>query len=117
MVTAEYIPDKGDLVWLEFAPQRGHEQTGNRPALVVSPASYNRKTGLFVVFPVTSQIKGYPFEVLLNTPQVTGAVLSDQVKSLDWRSRNVRFICKADQEVIHESIARFSTLLAPEVIY
>ncbi|HNX78773.1 MAG TPA: endoribonuclease MazF [Prolixibacteraceae bacterium] len=117
MVTVGYIPDRGDIVWLEFAPQRGHEQTGNRPALVVSPSSYNRKSGLFVVFPITSQIKGYPFEVLVQTPLVSGAVLADQVKSLDWRSRNVEFICNAEPDVINESIALFSALISLDEQY
>ena len=115
MVTFGYIPDRGDIVWLEFTPQSGHEQSGNRPALVISPAAYNKKTGLFVVFPVTSQIKGYPYEVLIHTPQISGAILADQIKSLDWRVRNVRFICKADSAVFSESVGLFSTLLYPEI--
>ena len=114
MVAIGYIPDKGDIVWLEFTPQRGHEQSGPRPALVISPAAYNKKAGLFVVFPITSQIKGYPFEVLINTPLISGAVLADQIKSLDWRTRNVKFIDKADAEILNEAVALFSTLLFPD---
>ena len=81
-----YIPDAGDMVWLQFTPQSGHERGGHRPALVLSPAAYNAKTSLMVCCPMTTQIKNYPFEVLVaGTPQ--SVVLADQVKSLDWRSR------------------------------
>ncbi len=81
-----YIPEAGDIVWLHFDPQAGHEQAGHRPAMVLSPASYNSKTGLMLCCPMTTQIKGYPFEVLIagNRPS---AVLSDQIKSLDWVAR------------------------------
>ncbi len=81
-----FVPDAGDVVWLEFDPQAGHEQAGHRPAVVLSPASYNGKTGLMVCCPLTTRIKGYPFEVA-PASQSGGAVLSDQVKSLDWRAR------------------------------
>ena len=80
-----YVPDAGHIVWVDFTPQAGHEQAGRRPALVLSPAAYNDKTGLMVCCPMTSQIKGYPFEVTIAGPD--SAVLADQVKSLDWRSR------------------------------
>lgn len=80
------MPDAGDVVWLEFDPQAGHEQAGHRPAVVLSPASYNGKTGLLVCCPLTTRIKGYPFEVVLAS-QPGSAVLSDQVKNLDWRAR------------------------------
>jgi mRNA interferase MazF len=85
-MVSSYIPDAGDIVWLDFDPQLGHEQAGHRPALVLSPASYNDKASLMLCCPMTTQIKGYPFEVVIvgTTP---GAVLSDQVKSLDWRKR------------------------------
>lgn len=83
---ARYVPDAGDVVWLHFNPQAGHEQAGHRPAVVLSPASYNGKTGLMLCCPVTTQIKGYPFEVLIGgTPR--SVVLADQVKSFDWRVR------------------------------
>jgi mRNA interferase MazF len=81
-----FVPDSGDVVWLEFDPQAGHEQAGHRPALVLSPASYNGKTGLMICCPMTTRIKGYPFEVALAS-QPGSAVLSDQVKNLDWRAR------------------------------
>ncbi len=82
-----YVPDAGDVVWLQFDPQAGHEQAGHRPAVVLSPASYNRRAGMIVCCPTTTRIKGYPFEVALagNPPSV---VLADQVKSQDWRARN-----------------------------
>lgn len=83
----KYIPDAGDLVWLEFDPQVGHEQKGRRPALVISPASYNDKVGLMLCCPITTKAKGYPFEVEVVSKEVSGVVLSDQVKSLDWRVR------------------------------
>lgn len=81
-----FVPDAGDVVWLEFDPQMCHEQAGRRPAVVLGPANYNRKTGLMVCCPMTTRIKGYPFEVLLAS-QPGSAVLSDQVKNLDWRAR------------------------------
>lgn len=91
----KYIPERGDLVWLQFNPQSGHEQEGKRPALVISPSSYNEKVGLSLLCPVTSKVKGYPFEDII--PQdlpIEGAILSDQLKSLDWQSRKAIFICK-----------------------
>lgn len=90
MVATTYVPDRGDVVWLDFTPQAGHEQAGRRPALVLSPAAYNRKAGLMLCCPITSQVKGYPFEVQVapSTGKVAGVVLADQVRCLDWRSRN-----------------------------
>ena len=83
-----YVPERGEIVWLDFTPQTGHEQAGRRPALVISPAAYNRKVGLALLCPITKQVKGYPFEVVLpGDLSVDGVVLADQVKSLDWRAR------------------------------
>ena len=90
MATRGYVPGAGDIVWLDFDPQAGHEQAGHRPALVISPASYNGKTGLMVCCPMTSRIKGHPFEVLTEVDGVASAILSDQVKSLDWKVRRAR---------------------------
>lgn len=91
-----YIPERGDLVWLNFDPQTGREQAGKRPAFVLSRSAYNARSGLFVVCPITSKIKGYPFEVIITDGlAISGAVLSDQVKSLDWNARSVSFIAKA----------------------
>jgi len=108
-----YVPRCGDVVWITLNPQSGHEQTGRRPALVLSPESYNGKTGLAIFCPVTSQIKGYPFEVLI--PEglpVTGAILSDQVKSLDWRARNAELICPLPDETVSEALQKLGTLLS-----
>jgi len=89
-VTRAYCPDRGDVVWLDFTPQAEHEQAGRRPALVLSPASYNKKSGLMLCCAVTNQAKGYPFEVSVtaSSGKVTGVALADQVRCLDWRSRN-----------------------------
>lgn len=86
MSAKSYVPDSGDIVWLQFDPQAGHEQAGHRPALVLSAAVYNSRTGLMLCCPMTTQIKGYPFEVLIADSRI-GAVLSDQVKSVDWKAR------------------------------
>jgi mRNA interferase MazF len=110
---ARYVPDRGDAVWLEFDPQAGHEQAGRRPALVVSPAAYNSKVGLALVCPITSHVKGYPFEVLLPpSSKVTGVVLADQLKSLDWRARKARLILRLSDHVIQQVLQKLQTLLA-----
>ncbi len=107
-----YIPERGDLIWINFNPQSGHEQSGKRPALVISPAKYNIKTGLALVVPVTQQKKGYPFEVEIpHKLLVSGVVLSDQVKCLDWRVRKAMFICKLDQAVTIEVLKKLGTLI------
>jgi mRNA interferase MazF len=107
-----YVPARGDAVWITFNPQAGHEQAGRRPALVVSPASYNGKVGLAVLCPITSQVKGYPFEVTIPSGlKVGGVVLSDQVKSLDWRMRRAEFICKVPRQTISEVIDKVGALL------
>lgn len=102
----------GDVVWLDFQPQAGHEQTGRRPAIVLSPVADNRKVGLAIFCPVTNRIKGYPFEVVIPEGlEVTGAILSDQVKSLDWRSRNAKLISKLPESVQLEVLNKLKTLL------
>ncbi len=108
----EYIPDRGDIVWLNFTPHSGHEQAGKRPALVISPIHYNQKVGLAIFFPITSKIKGYPFEVIL--PEgfpIQGVILSDQIKSMDWQTRGLDYICRATEEVVNEVIKKFMVLL------
>ena len=108
-----YVPCCGDAVWINFNPQAGHEQAGRRPAVVLSPEKYNGKTCLALICPVTSQIKGYPFEVLIPAGlPVAGAILSDQVKSLDWRVRNVELICPLPDETIAEVFQKLGTLLS-----
>src|SRR5215204_4129571 len=111
-----YVPDRGDAVWIMLNPQAGHEQAGRRPAVVLSPASYNGKVGLAILCPITNQIKGYPFEVVLpDGLAVTGAILSDQVKSLDWRARNATFICTLPPAIVTTVLQKLSTLLAPSI--
>jgi mRNA interferase MazF len=106
------VPDRGDLVWLEFEPQAGHEQAGRRPALVLSPRAYNDRVGLLLACPVTTHIKGYPFEVLLPADgSITGAVLSDQIKNLDWRARRAKIIATVPAAVLDEVLAKVATLL------
>lgn len=107
-----YIPARGDIVWLQFNPQAGHEQSGHRPALVVSPLAYNRRAGLALFCPITSQIKGYPFEVILAGEHgPSGAILSDQIKSLDWRVRKAKRLSKASKDVMAEVLAKIHTLV------
>lgn len=106
-----YVPDAGHVVWLEFDPQAGHEQAGRRPALVMSPARYNGKTGLMVCCPMTTKIKGHPFEVLADTGGQAGAILSDQVKSLDWKVRRAKKKAEVSAEVMLHVRAKLKALL------
>ena len=107
-----YTPDRGDAVWIQFDPQAGHEQRGHRPALVLSPMSYNGRTGLAILCPITSQQKGYPFEVRLpDDLKLSGVILADQIKNLDWRIRWASFICKVPQATINEAIQKLATLI------
>ncbi len=106
-----FVPEAGDIVWLEPSPHAGHEQAGHRPALVLSPAAYNSKTGTMLCCPMTTQIKGYPFEVIIHAEGVSGAVLSDQVKNLDWRACKATPKGKASAEELDEVRAKISSLL------
>ena len=111
-MTRAYVPDAGDLIWLSFDPQRGREQSGRRAALVLSPASYNAKTSLAVICPVTSRVKAYPFEVPLPPGlAVTGVVLADQIKSLDWKERRAEAADRVPAEVLSEVLAHLAPLL------
>jgi mRNA interferase MazF len=113
VVSKPYIPQRGDAVWITLNPQAGHEQAGRRPAVILSPAAYNGRVGLAILCPITSQIKGYPFEVVLPAGlAVTGAILSDQVKSLDWRARNASFICTLPMPTIAEVLQKLNTLVS-----
>ena len=114
MVVAQgYVPRRGDVVWITLNPQAGHEQAGRRPAIVLSPAAYNEKVGLAIFCPVTSQEKGYPFEVKIPSGMaVVGVVLADQVKSLDWRVRQTERICELPHETIEEVLGKLNTLLS-----
>ena len=108
----DYIPSRGDIVWITFNPQTGHEQAGRRPALVLSPTAYNGKVGLAILCPISSQIKGYPFEVMI--PEglpIDGVVLSDQVKSLDWKARQAELACELPSATVAEVLGKISTLL------
>ncbi len=101
MKSGKYVPDRGDLIWLDFNPQKGHEQRGKRPALVITPKLYNEKTSLCLCVPITSKIKGYPFEVQIPKGlAVEGTILSDQIKNLDFSARDARFICKLPHPVL-----------------
>jgi len=111
-----YIPNSGDIVWIMFNPQAGHEQAGHRPALVLSPKAYNGKVGLAILCPITSQVKGYPFEVKIPEGlEIGGAVLSDQVKSLDWKVRQAKFICKLPSATYNEVVQKLSTLIRQQL--
>ena len=108
-----YIPDRGDIVWIDCNPQLGREQGGRRPALVISPAKYNGRVGLLICFPITSKIKGYTFEqVLPEDIAIHGAVLTDQIKSYDWLARKVDFICRAEDETVKHCLGKFNSLVS-----
>ena len=112
MKPESYVPRRGDVVWISLNPQAGHEQAGRRPALVLSPMTYNDRVGLAILCPITSQIKGYPFEVLI--PEglpVRGAILADQVKSLDWRARRAELMCTLSPGIIGVVLGKLHTLL------
>jgi mRNA interferase MazF len=113
-VARRYVPDHGDIAWLDFSPHAGHEQGGRRPALVLSPKQYNGRSGLGVFCPITNQSKGYPFEVPLPLGfEVTGTILADHLKNLDWRNRKVKYACAAPPEVVYEVLAKIAVLLSP----
>jgi mRNA interferase MazF len=109
---AAYVPGRGDVVWIDFNPQAGHEQAGRRPALVISPLAYNSKVGLALLCPITSQVKGYPFEV--RVPEglgVSGVVLTDQVMSLDWRARRAEAVSVLPKELTGQVLMKLQTLV------
>ncbi len=111
-MTQQYVPRRGDAVWISLNPQAGHEQAGRRPAIVLSPEAYNGRVGLAILCPVTNQIKGYPFEVAIPPGlDVAGVILSDQVKSLDWRARRAEYIVKLPNDTIIEALQKIGTLL------
>lgn len=111
MVRKGYVPDRLDIVWIDLNPTRGHEQANVRPVLVLSPKKYNERTGLMVACAITSRVKGYSYEVALTKKETEGVVLSDQMRSLDWRSRKVRFIQRAPVEIFEELKENIETLL------
>ena len=112
---AFYVPQRGHAVWINFNPQAGHEQAGRRPAVVLSPRAYNGKVSLAILCPITNQVKGYPFEVVIPVGlAVTGVILADQVKSMDWRARNAELICPLPVETVDAVLQRVGTLLTRE---
>ncbi|MGD0958593.1 MAG: endoribonuclease MazF [Methylomonas sp.] len=110
-MAAKYVPERGDLVWIAFDPQAGHEQTGRRPGLVITPSAYNSKSGLVLIRPVTSQIKGNPFEVALPDNRISGVVLADQVRSLDWSARSAEKASQVDEHVLALVLAKIAALI------
>lgn len=111
MVSRSYVPEAGDLVWLTFNPQAGHEQRGRRPALILSPRTYNAKARLAIACPITTHVKGYPFEVVVSGGGITGVVLADHVKNLDWQARRIQFAAKAPAEVLTDVRERLRVLI------
>lgn len=111
MVEPKYVPDTGDIVWITFTPQSGHEQSGRRPALVLSPGKYNEKTSLALFCPITSKVKNYPFEVAF-PPEVAvkGVVLAEQIKSMDWRARKISFECQAHSRLLVKVLDKLNVL-------
>ena len=106
-----YVPERGHIVWLDFNPQTGHEQAGHRPALVISPKIYNEKSGLLLACPLTSKVKGYPFAVELPAKDGGGCVLTDQIKSLDWRVRKAKFKSKIPSRALKEVLGKLEVLI------
>lgn len=110
--TSRYVPDRGDLVWITLNPITGHEQAGRRPAMVISPRSYNRKTGLCVLCPATRQAKGYAFEVEIANPDgTTSVVLADHLRNVDWKAHNIQLIHRLSEAELSEVVARIEALL------
>ena len=112
MVERDYVPSRGDIVGLSLTPRAGREQAGHRPALVLSPRTYNGRTGLALMCPITSRVKGYPFEVALpSASNVSGVVLADPIKRLDWRARRARYECRTTTQVVGEVLDKVGVLL------
>jgi len=106
-----FVPDVGDILWMSLSPTSGHEQSGHRPVLTLTPAAYNTKRGLLICCPITSRIGGYPFEVAVDTEGISGVVIADQVKSVDWQARRARLAGRASVEVTLEVRAKLGALL------
>ncbi len=111
MVNSKYVPERGDIIWIDFSPQLGHEQRGRRPALVISHRKYNEKVGLGIFCPITSKAKNYPFEVQIDLDKIKGAVLCDQLKNLDWAARNTEFIERLELKKLQDVIERIEVLI------
>jgi len=109
-----YVPDRGDVVWIDFDPQTGHEQAGRRPALVLSPRIYNRPSGLALLCPITNQSKGYRYEIgVPGSLHVSGVILTDQVKNMAWKQRRAAFLCAMPAEVLDDVVEKVLTLIDP----
>ena len=112
MRAGNYVPDRGDAIWLEFDPQAGREQAGRRPAIVLSPADYNVRSSLAIVCPITRQQKGYPFETALpDDSPISGVVLADHARSVDWRARHAEMICPLSEDIVEEVTAKVIALI------
>lgn len=107
-----FIPDRGDIIFLNFCPQSGREQAGKRPAIVISPKSYNKKTNLCICCPITKQIKNYPFEILWEGQKTQGVILADHIKNLDWKTRKAKFIEKASPQIFEKVSEKISILIS-----
>lgn len=109
-----YVPRRGDIIWVDMNPQAGREQAGRRPAVVLTPEKYNGRVGLAIVCPITSKVKGYPFEVVIPPKmKITGAILADHVRSIDWNARNAEFVCALPEVTMNEVTGRVLLLLKP----
>ncbi len=102
-MVVKYIPDRGDIVWLDFNPQKGHEQAGSRPAIILSPKNYNQSSQLMLACPITSKVKNYPFEVRIKTRKINGVILSDQIKNLDWKAKDISFVERVTGEILEQT--------------
>ncbi|MDP2630990.1 MAG: endoribonuclease MazF [Candidatus Uhrbacteria bacterium] len=111
MVKKTYIPHRGDIVWINLNPTKGHEQGGSRPALVISSQSYNERAGMMLACPITSQVKGYPFEVAINTQNIEGVVLVDHIRSIDWTCRQVSLVERCDEEAAEDVRHKLNVLI------
>lgn len=110
-VKKQFIPERGDVIWVTLSPTRGHEQSGRRPVLVLSPAFYNERNGTAIICPITSKQKGHPFEVPVNVNRISGVVLSDQIRIVDWKARKIAFLTRAGLEVVNEAVEKINLLL------
>ena len=111
MVKKPYVPRRGDIIWVNMTPQAGHELAGRRPAVVLTPEKYNHRVGLAIVCPITSKLKGYPFEVVIPPKmKIGGAVLADHVRNVDWNAREAEFACALPEEILHEVTDRIFVL-------
>lgn len=110
----QFVPERGDIIWISLSPTRGHEQRGRRPALVLSPAFYNENNETAIICPITSKQKGHPFEVAIKTNKISGVVLSDQIRIVDWGKREASFVARASLEIVNKVIEKINLLIKGE---